>query len=243
MESALLLSLLTASFVRGDQIVEKNGTTVNGQITGVTADQVSYTTQTTNGGTASSVIYLSDVQSISMPTPDAVTQLKNAPPATVIATLEPLLKQYAGLPADWVVDAMARLADAYETQGQSEMASGMYAKINELYPDNTSYQNEASAGMAKALLKEGKIPDALALVKPIVDKANQNLAPSASEAHGYAAAFLVYGQALEAQKQYGQALEAYLTVKTMFYQNPALVDQAEQLTKNLRTEAPGVSVD
>jgi hypothetical protein len=80
-------------------------------------------------------------------------------------------------------------------------------------------------------------------LQPIIDQANQDLAPSQSEGGLYATAFLVYGQALEAQKKLEQALEAYLTVKTMFYQNPALADQADQMAKKLRDQNPGLGVE
>ena len=48
---------------------------------------------------------------------------------------------------------------------------------------------------------------------------------------------------LEAQKKFPQALEAYLTVKTMFYQNQALVEESDQLVQKLRATDPGVSVN
>jgi len=92
-------------------------------------------------------------------------------------------------------------------------------------------------------LQSGRIDEAVAAVQPIIDAANKNLAPSQAEGGLYAKAFLVYGQALEAQKKPGQALEAYLTVKTMFYQNSALADQASDLAKKLRDQYPGVGVE
>jgi tetratricopeptide (TPR) repeat protein len=176
-----------------------------------------------------------------MPAPDDVAQLKSADPATVVATLAPLVKQYAGLPADWVVDAMAQLADAYDAQGKSAQASDIYAQINALYP-GSPYQNEAIAGAAKLDLNAGKTADALSLLQPVVNQANQHVAPSAAEARGDAKIFLVYGQVLQAQKQNAAALEAYLTVKTLFYENPALADQAGKLADALRAQNPGVSV-
>ena len=48
---------------------------------------------------------------------------------------------------------------------------------------------------------------------------------------------------LEAQQKFPQALEAYLTVKTMFYQNQALVDESDRLVQKLRATNPGVSVN
>jgi tetratricopeptide (TPR) repeat protein len=241
--AAVLLCLLPVRRAAADDtVILKAGSTVTGQVTGVSDGQLTISTRTPNGGTAQLTFYLADIRSIEMAPPAAVAQLKDASPAQVIATLQPIVKEYAGLPADWVVDAMGQLADAYDTSGQSDRAAAAYAEINQFYPDSP-YQNEAVAGTAKLDLQQGKIDAALALLRPLVDKANQDLAPSPAEGRLYANVFLVYGQALQAQKHFSQALEAYLTVKTMFYQNPALADRADQLAKALQAQNPGVGVD
>jgi tetratricopeptide (TPR) repeat protein len=220
-----------------DQIVLKSGSTVIGKITGIVNGQVAV-----SQAAGKTVLYLSDIQAVDMAPPAAVTQSKKAAPAEKISLLEPVLKVYAGLPADWVLDAMGDLADAYDAQGQGEKSAAVYAQINQLYP-NSPYQKEALVGEAKTDLQAGKIDDALATIKPLIDQANQNIAPSPADGRLFASAFLVYGQALQQQKQYAQALEAFLTVKTMFYQSPALVDQADQLAQALQKQNPDVSVD
>src|SRR5471032_1558877 len=108
--SALLLVII-GSFLplRADEIVKKNGTIVDGQITGISSGQIGITI-----GAARSVVYLSDVQSVTMTPPAAMAKLDSATPEAKISILEPLVKQYAGLPADWVLDAMGQLADAYD---------------------------------------------------------------------------------------------------------------------------------
>ncbi len=132
---------------------------------------------------------------------------------------------------------MASLGDAYTADGKTDKALAVYNQISQLYP-GSSYEIVAKAGKAKLSLKAGKIDDALTAVLPIITQANKDIAPSPTDGALYAGAFLVYGQVLEAQKKPQKALEAYLTVKTMFYQNPALADQADQLAKDLRTKNP-----
>lgn len=225
-----------------DQITKKDGTVITGQITGVSGGQVMVSIRSPNGGIAKLSYDLSLIQSVTMTPPAALATIQGAEPAAVITALEPVVKQYAGLPADWVVEAMGQLATAYNAQGQADHAADIYNQIDTLYP-NSKYHAQAVAGKALLSLKQGKIDEAIADVQPTIAEANKNLAPSPGEGRLYANAFLVYGQALQAQKKLPQALEAYLTVKTMFYQNPALVEQADQLAKSLREQNPGLGID
>jgi tetratricopeptide (TPR) repeat protein len=237
---ALALVFLGVRSMADDQITKTDGTTISGQILSVADGQVMVQSLTSRGGVAKIPYSLSDVKSVVMATPADVTaaEAPGTDPAAVVAAL----KQFAGLPADWVVAAMGQLADAYSAEGKPDSALAVYNQIIQFYP-GTPYENVAKAGKAEMSLKAGKIVEALAAVQPIVDKANQDIAPSPSDGALYAKAFLVYGQVLERQAKPQQALEAYLTVKTMFYQNPALVDQADQLAKNLRDQNPGLGVD
>jgi tetratricopeptide (TPR) repeat protein len=248
---ALLAPILALTFlavtVRGvadDQIVKKDGTVISGTVVSVSDGQVMIQSTTSRGGIAKVPYSLADIKSISMAVPPDVTkvQAQGTSPGAVIAALEPLVKQYAGLPVDWVVGAMAQLADAYVSTSQSDKALAIYNQIEALYP-GSAFENVAKAGKAKMSLKAGKIDEALAAVKPIIDLANKDIAPSPTDGALYADAFLVYGQVLEAQKKPQQALEAYLTVTTMFYQNPNLVSQADQLAKTLRDQNPGIGVE
>jgi tetratricopeptide (TPR) repeat protein len=227
---------------QADTLTLKNGTQVVGHIESVGDGQAIVTATASNGGTVKLPYQLSQIQSVDMPAPPELAQVNGQAPERVVSALAPLTKSYAGLPANWVIDAMGQLADAYVSLHQDDQANAIYAQIAQLYP-NSSYTAIATAGKAKVLLTKGNVPEALATVQPLIDAANQTVAPSASEAWAYANAFLVYGQILESQKKYSEALEAYLTVKTLFYQNQALVDQSARLVQNLRAQQPGVSVE
>jgi len=247
-QSALLIALTfilpVLRSAADDQIVKKDGTIISGQIMSASDGQAMIQTHTSTGGIAKFPVLIADIKSISMAVPAAVAaaEAPGVSSTDLIAALEPQVKQFAGLPADWVVDAMARLADASVAESHPDNAVAIYNQILQLYP-GSDYVPVAQAGKAAMSLKSGKIDEALAVVQPIVDQANKNIAPSPSEGALYARAFLVYGQALEAQKKPQQALEAYLTITTMFYQNPALVDQANQLAKSLRDQNPGLGIE
>ena len=109
----LALVALTLQAFADDQLTKKDGTILTGQIISVSGDQVMFQSHSSTGGIVKLPYHLSDIQSVTMATPDAVTKVKTAPPADVIAALQPLVAQYAGLPSDWVVGAMAQLAGAY----------------------------------------------------------------------------------------------------------------------------------
>jgi hypothetical protein len=239
--SLLLAALPLVSFA-DDQLLMRNGHTITGQIVSVSDGQVTVQSTASNGGKVTLPYQLSDVKSVTMAPPPEFLAAKGQPPAQVAATLAPIVKAYAGLPADWVLDAMGQLADAYTALNQGDAATAIYAQINQLYP-GSAYTLIATAGQAHLLLTQGKADQALAAVQPVIDAANKTIAPSAADARAYANAFLVYGQILEKQNKFPEALEAYLTVKTMFYQNPALVDQSEALVKNLRANHADVGVN
>jgi tetratricopeptide (TPR) repeat protein len=241
---ALTFILPAVRSIADDQIVKNDGTVITGTIVGSSDGQVTIQSVTSRGGIAKVPYALTDIKSVTMATPADVVKVQGqgVAPSAVIAALEPQVKQFAGLPADWVVGAMAQLGDAYAATGQSDKALAVYNQISQLYP-GSAFENVAKTGKAKMSLKAGKIEEALAAVQPIVDQANKDIAPSPSDGALYAGAFLVYGQVLEAQKKPRQALEAYLTVVTMYYQNPNLVDQADQLAKSLRENNPGVGVE
>ncbi len=240
---ALAALCLTLRVIADDQIVKTDGTTVSGRITGV-ADGAATVESKVGGGLAKFPVMLSDIKSITMQPPAEVAQAEapNTPPGQVIAALQAPVKTFAGLPAKWVVDAMAQLGDAYSQVGQTDKALEIYNDIGTLYP-NSPYTAIADASRAQVDIEAGKVDDALQIVQPIVAKANQDLAPSAIDGAAYAKAFIVYGRALEAQKKVPEALEAFLTVKTMFYQNPNLVAEADHYAQDLRAKNPGIGVD
>jgi tetratricopeptide (TPR) repeat protein len=238
----LAAALAPLLLVRGDEIAKKDGSVVDGQITGVDGDQAKIESTTASGGRVLLSVYLSDVKSVQMAAPAAIGDLASAAPAQVISTLEPLVNQYAGLPADWVVDAMAKLASAYDAAGQADKSAALLDRIGQLYP-GSRYTILAAAGKAKLALGAGRIDEALADVQPLIDAANKDLAPAPDDARAYAGAFLVYGRILEAQNKLPEALEAYLTVKTMLYQNPELAQEADQRAQALRQKNADLGVE
>jgi tetratricopeptide (TPR) repeat protein len=241
---ALAFLFLALHSVADDRIIKNDDSVITGRIVGVSKNQVMVEIRSSTGSVNKIPSYISDIKSVVMATPAEVTkvQAQGVPPGAVIAALEPQIRQFAGLPADWVVFAMAQLGDAYATVSRDDRALAAYDQITQFYP-GSAYENLAKAGKAGVSLKAGMVAEALASLQPIIDQANQDIAPSPANGAIYAYAYMVYGRVLEAQQKPRQALEAYLTVKTMFYQNPVLVEQADQHATNLREHNPGLSIE
>ena len=186
-------------------------------------------------------IPIASIQRIEMATPSEVLKLNRSDAANVILVLEPVVKKFKGLPADWAVDAMGTLADAYTATGKIAESTSIYSQIEQQFP-GSKYVIKANVGKAKGALASGSFDEALKLLDPLIEVANKTAAPSAEEGRLYGEAFLVKGMILEKKNDLEGALESYLTTVTSFYQNVDIVSQAEEQAKKLRNQNPQLVV-
>lgn len=230
--------LLAISSASGqDKITLKNKTEVSGKIIEVSGPNVN---MAVSSGT---VPYpLNNIASVQMAAPADVVKAHDAAPDQVISLVEPLIKKFKGLPVDWVAEAMSMEADAYADQGKDDQSIATYSEMSKLYP-GSRYQVRAQAGLARASLKAGNYDEAITKVAPLITDANKSFSPSPADGRVYGEAFLVRGQALEKKGKLKEALESYLTVVTVFYQNPATAKTAQELADKLRKNNPQVVVD
>ncbi len=186
-------------------------------------------------------IPISTIQKIEMTVPSEISTLNRSDFSSVVTVLEPLVKKFKGLPADWVIDAMGTLADAYTATGKIAESTALYAQIEQLFP-GSKYLIKANVGKAKGALASDNLDEALKLLEPLIESANKTAAPSAEEGRLYGEAFLVKGMILEKKKDLEGALESYLTTVTSFYQNVDIVGKAEEQAKKLRNQNPQLVV-
>ncbi len=238
---SVFLFLFFAAVLDGDaagRIVKQDGATMEGEVTGVSGDQVQVKLEAGTIGMS-----LSQIKSVEMPAPKEIAALQadpNPAPATVLATAEPLVKNFEGLPADWLVDALVLIGNAYASQGDYEKSAAVFEKIKKTYGDR-SYSLEANLGLARVALKQNRVDDALPLLQPLLAKARESISHSPSESRMYGEAFLLDGQALEAKGDAPGAFEAYLTAN-IFNQDPAAFQVADGKAQALRTSHPGLKV-
>jgi tetratricopeptide (TPR) repeat protein len=235
----VLVAVLLASpgVLAQDKIVLRNGEELVGTINEVRDGKVFV--KVSAGVVPANLV---DVVKVEAKMPDQVVRAREYPAEQKISTLGPLVARYKGLPIEWVVEAMSLMAEAYNATGQAAKARTVYEEMLQLYP-NSRFEVRAKAGLAGQALDEGKYDEALAMVTPLIQEANKTLLPTAEEGATFGAAFLVRGRALEAQKKSAEALEAYLTTVTIFYQDPSTAKAAQEAAAALRKKVPGLSVE
>ncbi len=237
---AMLTLLSFQAIIAEDTIYLKSDKQQVGTIVGADGANVSVEVAV-GSGKGRIPIPIASIQKIEMVTPSEVLNLNRSDAANVILVLEPLVKKFKGLPADWIVDAMGTLADAYTATGKIADSNSIYAQIEQLFP-GSKYLIKANVGKAKGALASGSYDEALKLLDPLIEEANKTAAPSAEEGRLYGEVFLVKGKILEKKNDLEGALESYLTTVTSFYQNVDIVSQAEELAKKLRNQNPQLVV-
>lgn len=227
--------LLAISAMHGqDKISLKTGQEVTGKILEVANGSVSVSV-----GAGTIPYPLANIAKVEMATPAEIEKARAGSADQAILLLEPLVKKFKGLPTDWVPDAMVRLAESYSQSGKENESIAVFQDMVKLYP-GSRHQVRAQAGLAKSAFKEGKYDEVLTSLAPLIAEANKSFSPSQEDGRAYSEAFLIQGQALEKQGKLKEALESYLTVVTVFYQNPAAAKTAQEQADSLRKNNPQV---
>lgn len=227
--------LLAISPMHGqDKITLKTGQEVAGKILEVSGGAVKVSV-----GAGTIPYPLANIASVQMTAPADIEKAHAASPDQAIVLLDPIVKKFKGLPVDWVAEAMVLLADSYTFGGKDAESMAVFEEMIKLYP-GSRYQVRAQAGLAKASLKDGKFDEVLSRLAPLVAQANKEFSPSQEDGRVYSEAFLLQGQALEKQGKAKEALESYLTVVTVFYQNPVAAKTAQEQADKLRKNNPQV---
>lgn len=219
-----------------DKIVFANGRVEEGKILGAGNGQIQMRV-----GKGKVPFPVSQITSIEMETPPQLAQAAGKKPPVAITLLAPLVGQFRGLPAAWLVDAMGQLAAAYSDNNQPEKALALYEEIQRTYP-NSKFEMVATTGIAREELKQGNTQKALSMLAPVIKASNENLMPSSSDSRLFSDAYLIRGQAYESAGMEDQALESYLAVVTVFYHSPRAVAEAEKRAQELRAKKPEAMV-
>lgn len=223
-----------------DKVILKSGQEQTGVISGANGSNLILEIAV-GSGKGSVPIPIANIASIKMAVPSELSKINKSDFNSVIATLDPLVKKFKGLPVDWLVDAMGTLAEAYVASGKAAEANDLYSQIEKLFP-GSKYVIKANVGKAKTALNSGNIEETLRLLEPLIAEANKTAAPTMEEGRLYGEAFLTKGMALEKKGDLEGALESYLTTVTSFFHHSDVVKQAEELAGKLRNQNPQLVV-
>ena len=232
---AFIVSMAACSFATShaqDAVVQNDGKTSNGVITGVRADAVRIKI-----GPVETAVPLKNVKSVTMAAPAdyavIIAAWSKGDAAATITKLLPLVQTFKGLPTPWAERACSILPEVYLTINKLTEAEVALAEFQKLYPKSVS---SSQLLLARLSLSKKDFIGAKARLEPLVKEAKATKLPKGSEAVTYSQALLLMGNVLEQSDQKPEALENYLLVTTIFNKDNASAAQAEVRAKALAEE-------
>ncbi len=231
--------LVTAALAQQDADVVIAGQTQRLKVVSVTGTSLMVKTEFGDRG-----IPLAQISEVRMaPPPDwtqalAAYQAKDYPKA--MAMVRSVVSQFRGLPTAWAQQASAMLIELYILQPDNAKAESEYAAFQRAYPTGGNVQSEVLA--ARLAIAKKNFAVAKQKLAPITDAALKEKTPNPANALAYSQAFLVSGQAKEAEENFAGALEDYLRTVTIFYNDRAAVTMAQERADNLRSQHPDITV-
>ncbi|MCS7064400.1 MAG: tetratricopeptide repeat protein [Methylacidiphilales bacterium] len=234
--ACILATLFASLLLHGqDKIVRKGGQVLEGKIIKGDAQTVTYT----SGGMTAPVL-LKEVEKIEMVPPIdlSAVELRADNVSEVIQRLNDVIKDFKGLPVDWVAEAMALLADAYQASNQNDKANAIYEEMRQLYPNQPQFLLKANLSAAKSEVRQGKTTEALKLISPLIEEASTTLNISDQKASLYAEAHLIQGMIFEREQKLHEALQAYVKVYTLYPQGAQAAAEARAAVERLRADHP-----
>jgi tetratricopeptide (TPR) repeat protein len=148
----------------------------------------------------------------------------------------PLVKSVAenfrGLPTTWASDANAMLGNIYLSLGMLPEAEAAFNEFERVYAGTGS--TAAAVGKARLAVEKKDFAAARAAVEPIVADALTKKNITRSESQLYGQAYFVLGKIAEGEDKLPEAMEHYARTVAIFYQDRAVVKEAEKRIDELR---------
>jgi tetratricopeptide (TPR) repeat protein len=148
----------------------------------------------------------------------------------------PLIKsvadRYKGLPTTWASDANAMLGNIYISLGKLSEAEAAFGEFEKAYPASGS--GTASLGKARLAAERGKYDEARSVAEPLVADALTKKTVTRAESQLYGQAFFVLGKIAEGEGKLAEAMENYCRTAAIFYQERAVVKEAQKRIDELR---------
>jgi len=176
-----------------------------------------------------------------------ITEVRKSPPAEftqgqrLIESGEmdkalPLIKSVAdrfkGLPTTWASEANAMLGNIYISLGQLAEAEAAFSELEKTYP--TSASSASRIGKARLAVERGKFDEARSVAEPLVADALTKKTVTRAESQLFGQAYFVLGKIAESEGKNPEAMEHYCRTVAIFYQERAVVKEAQKRIDELR---------
>jgi tetratricopeptide (TPR) repeat protein len=232
----LALSLASTKALAQDKIIRKGGQILEGKIIKGDAESVTYT----SGGMTAPIL-MKDVERIDMASRVNFAEINlNEKLDEAISTLESAIADFKGIPAEWIPEAMALLADAFQVKNETEKANEIYESIRKLYLNYPKFLLKANLSAAKADVRQGKTTEANRLIQPLIEEASGTLTPDTQQSMLYAEAYLIQGMLFEREEKFKEALGAYVKVYSLYPQAIQASKDALTAADRLRKDHPRI---
>lgn len=139
---------------------------------------------------------------------------------------------YKGLPTTWASDANAMLGNIYISLGKLAEAEAAFAEFEKNYP--SAGAGPASIGKARLAAERKNFTEARSVAEPLVAEALTKKTVSRAESQLYGQAYFVLGQVAEGEGKDSEAMENYCRTVAIFYQERAVVKEAQKRIDELR---------
>lgn len=227
--SLALITFVFTGLSYADRIALKDGSVRDGTVVAVEDKGLRFQV-----GPAKTLIPMDRIASVEMDPPEAYTEAiekwSGGDQQSALSLLEPVVSRFRGLPIPWAELASAQLGDLYLANDKMEEAKEAFTAFQRAYPDA---KNLATVGLARLALERGEAGVAKIQITPVVETARKKLAPEGAEGPGFAQACYIMGRALEEEGNLPEALENFLLVQTVYYQDPSTLKLSQQRAQAL----------
>lgn len=180
-------------------------------------------------GGAQSKINRSEVARAEIQIPDEANQglklYQEKQYAAAAAKLEPVVTRYEGIPQEWIEQASYLLADCHVRTRNYAKAKALYDATAKFYPDSPRIGTSV-AGQARAAAGLNDFDTAIKLLEPLVEEKEKTLGLSASERMDMSQSCLTLATCHRARGDKQKALNYYLKVTALYYDDDAALAEA-----------------
>ena len=221
--------------------LQGNPTPQEGRITGVQGDAILLTVP--NGKTSVNLAQVIRVEAAAPPSYTTGLAAYNAGNYDkALADLRPLGDNFRGLPTEWARQTLATLGGLYLEKNDVAKAEAAFNDYRKYYPNAPGNKLQLTVAQARLAFAKNNTPQARQALEAIVQSALKSPAEvTRGDGAEYGQAFYLLARLQERDNNFQGALEDYLRVVTLFYEDEAVTARAQKAADALRAAHKGLA--